>query len=298
MLESTIARPRTAFAAMAAVILIAGVAATPALGNVSPGPERAMSFGIVPQQSASRLAKVWIPFLNHVAEKSGYRINFATARDIPTFEACLAKGAYDLSYMNPYHYTVFHDVAGYRAFARQSNKKLKGLIVVRKSANITRLEDLGGSDLAFPSPAAFGASVIPRAELRSRGVAFTPQYVRSHDSVYRAVSSGLVAAGGGVLRTFNTVPANIRDQLKIIYRTSGYTPHAFAAHPDVSEETLATISKIMRETATLAPGHLKTLGMKGIEAAQNADWDDVRSLKLKKSQTNVIAEGGGQCLSG
>jgi hypothetical protein len=38
--------------------------------------------------------------------------------------------------------------------------------------------------------------------------------------------------------------------------------------------------------------------MKGIEAAQNADWDDVRSLKLKKSQTNVIAEGGGQCLSG
>jgi len=164
MLESTIARPRTAFAAMAAVILIAGVAATPALGNVSPGPEKAMSFGIVPQQSASRLAKVWIPFLNHVAEKSGYRINFATARDIPTFEACLAKGAYDLSYMNPYHYTVFHDVAGYRAFARQSNKKLKGLIVVRKSANITRLEDLGGSDLAFPSPAAFGASVIPRAE--------------------------------------------------------------------------------------------------------------------------------------
>ena len=298
MLESTIARPRTAFAAMAAVILIAGVAATPALGNVSPGPEKAMSFGIVPQQSASRLAKVWIPFLNHVAEKSGYRINFATARDIPTFEACLAKGAYDLSYMNPYHYTVFHDVAGYRAFARQSNKKLKGLIVVRKSANITRLEDLGGSDLAFPSPAAFGASVIPRAELRSRGVAFTPQYVRSHDSVYRAVSSGLVAAGGGVLRTFNTVPANIRDQLKIIYRTSGYTPHAFAAHPDVSEETLATISKIMRETATLAPGHLKTLGMKGIEAAQNTDWDDVRSLKLKKSQTNVIAEGGGQCLSG
>jgi phosphonate transport system substrate-binding protein len=200
--------------------------------------------------------------------------------------------------MNPYHYTVFHDVAGYRAFARQSNKKLKGLIVVRKSANITRLEDLGGSDLAFPSPAAFGASVIPRAELRSRGVAFTPQYVRSHDSVYRAVSSGLVEAGGGVLRTFNTVPANIRDQLKIIYRTSGYTPHAFAAHPDVSEETLATISKIMRETATLAPGHLKTLGMKGIEAAQNTDWDDVRSLKLKKSQTNVIAEGGGQCLSG
>ena len=298
MLESTIARPRTAFAAMAAVILIAGVAATPALGNVSPGPEKAMSFGIVPQQSASRLAKVWIPFLNHVAEKSGYRSNFATARDIPTFEACLAKGAYDLSYMNPYHYTVFHDVAGYRAFARQSNKKLKGLIVVRKSANITRLEDLGGSDLAFPSPAAFGASVIPRAELRSRGVAFTPQYVRSHDSVYRAVSSGLVEAGGGVLRTFNTVPANIRDQLKIIYRTSGYTPHAFAAHPDVSEETLATISKIMRETATLAPGHLKTLGMKGIEAAQNTDWDDVRSLKLKKSQTNVIAEGGGQCLSG
>lgn len=292
------AQPRNALAVIAAAGFFVGVAATPAIAKTSDKSAKTISFGIVPQQSASRLAKVWIPFLNHVAENSGYKINFATARDIPTFEACLAKGAYDISYMNPYHYTVYHDLAGYRAFGRQSNKQLKGLIVVRKAGKITRLEDLAGSELAFPSPAAFGASVVPRAELRSRGVAFKPKYVRSHDSVYRAVSSGLVEAGGGVLRTFNTVPANIRDQLRIIYRTAGYTPHAFAAHSSVSADDLVAISKIMFETATVAPELLKSLGMKGIQTAQNKDWDDVRGLNLKKAQTNVIAEGGGQCLSG
>lgn len=291
-------QPKTAFAIVATFGLLIGVAAKTAQADRPGEPTKTMSFGIVPQQSASRLAKVWIPFLNHVSEKSGYRLTFATARDIPTFEACLAKGAYDLSYMNPYHYTVFHDVSGYRAFARQSNKLLKGIIVVRKSAKFKRLEDLSGSDLAFPSPAAFGASVIPRAELRSRGVVFKPKYVRSHDSVYRAVSSGLAQAGGGVLRTFNTVPAKIRDQLRVIYRTAGYTPHAFAAHPGVGSDVVANLSKIMSETASVAPALLKTLGMKGIQAADNKDWNDVRRLNLKKAQTNVIAEGGGKCLSG
>ena len=77
--------------------------------------------------------------------------------------------------MNPYHYTTFSHTAGYRAFARQKNKKLKGLIVVRKSDSATNLKDLDGSKIAFPSPAAFGASVIPRAELQAKGVSFTPR---------------------------------------------------------------------------------------------------------------------------
>ena len=283
---------------MPVAALMLAAAAFPGNAASKTNTETTLSFGIVPQQSASRLARVWIPFLNHVSSETGIKVRFATARDIPTFEACLAQGAYDMSYMNPYHYTVFHDVAGYQAFARQKDKLLKGLIVVRKGDSVKRLEDLSGSELAFPSPAAFGASVIPRAEMRSRGVAFAPKYVRSHDSVYRAVASGLVKAGGGVLRTFNTVPENVRSGLKIIYRTSGYTPHAFAAHKRVPANMLKRISKVMTEIGAKAPGLLKPLGMKGIQSARNGDWNDVRALQLKKSQTEVVATGKGQCLSG
>ena len=60
-----------------------------------------LTFGIVPQQSASRLAQIWVPVFDYLSEKTGMRIQFATAKDIPAFEACLARGAYDLAYMKP-----------------------------------------------------------------------------------------------------------------------------------------------------------------------------------------------------
>lgn len=252
-------------------------------------------FGIVPQQSATRLAQVWVPLLDALSAASGHQLEFATAKDIPTFEACLASGAYDVAYMNPYHYTVFHRSSGYEAFARQAEKRLRGVLVARIDSGIEALDDLDGEVLAFPSPAAFGASVIPRAELRGQSVSFTPRYVQSHDSVYRSVALGLFAAGGGVGRTLGNVPEDLRAQLKVIYRTDEYTPHAFATAPDLPAETRAAIASALLsidDEALLDP-----LGMAGFEAAANGDWDDVRALNLTDGQTQIVEDGSVQCLS-
>lgn len=255
-------------------------------------------FGIVPQQSASRLAKIWGPFLDHLSQETGQRLRFGTAKDIPTFEACLAKGAYDLAYMNPYHYTTFHQVTGYKAFARQAKKRLRGLIVVRDDSDYRHLEDLDDQAVAFPSPAAFGASVIPRAEMKSRDMIIRPAYVKSHDSVYRAVVAGLFPAGGGVLRTFGNVPDALKSQLRVLYRTDAYTPHAFAAHPNLDKGLVAKITDEMLAIANQEPILLKALGMVGFEAATNADWDDVRSLNLSQNHTDIVINDRHTCHSG
>ena len=255
-------------------------------------------FGIVPQQSASRLAQVWVPFLERLSTASGYEIEFATAKDIPTFEACLSKGAYDVAYMNPYHYTVFHEVAGYQAIARVRDKRLKGILVARKNAKSVQLADLSGQSVAFPSPAAFGASVIPRAELKARGIDVTPNYVKSHDSVYRAVAAGLMPAGGGVMRTFNNIPADLRDQLEVIYRTDGYTPHAFAVSSRFSPADSQILFEAMQQVAANEAQVLQPLGMKGFAKAANEDWDDIRALRLNKNHTQIVADESLQCHSG
>ncbi|MCG8490558.1 MAG: phosphate/phosphite/phosphonate ABC transporter substrate-binding protein [Sneathiellales bacterium] len=269
------------------------------LGSVSGGQAATgekLTVGVVPQQSATRLAKIWVPFLQEISKRSGQELVFATAKDIPAFEACLAQGAYDIAYMNPYHYTEFHDAVGYQAFARQKEKRLRGIIVTRQDTDLTELADLDGATVAFPSPAAFGASVVPRAEMKGQGIDITPRYVKSHDSVYRAVSAGMVPAGGGVLRTFNTVDPKIREQLKVIYRTDGYTPHAFAAHPDVPKAVVETIFSAMETLEGTAEGLLKALGMAGIEPGRNADWDDVRALGLERSHTRIVKDGEAKCL--
>jgi len=44
------------------------------------------TFGIVPQQAASKLAQQWVPIMSYISEETGYQIEFKTSTDIPEFE--------------------------------------------------------------------------------------------------------------------------------------------------------------------------------------------------------------------
>jgi len=243
------------------------------------------SFGIVPQQAASKLAKTWGPILSYVSKKTGYRLEFATAKDIPTFEQNLIEGKYDFSYMNPYHYTVFHRVSGYNALAKARDKRIKGIIVVRKASDIKALKQLAGAGIAFPSPAAFAASILTRGELNSRHIAFTAHYVSSHDSVYRDVAAGLFKAGGGVVRTFEAVDPAVRAKLRVLWTTAGYTPHAIAANSRVPKAVVQRVQAALVGMDETPEGRrlLAPLKITGWEAAKDADWDDVRSLHIHQA---------------
>ncbi|MEM6986939.1 MAG: phosphate/phosphite/phosphonate ABC transporter substrate-binding protein [Pseudomonadota bacterium] len=242
-----------------------------------------MTLSIVPQQSASKLARLWTPIVVYLSEKTGHTIQFATAKDIPTFEERLAEGHYDIAYMNPYHYTVFSREPGYEAFARQKDKRIKGIVVVKKDSPLSDLYELEGETLAFPSPAAFAASVLPRSHFREEGIDITPQYVSSHDSVYLSVAAGFFPAGGGVMRTFNNADPEVREKLKVFWTTKTYTPHAFAAHPRVPQDVVDSIAAAMMEMNTDPEGQalLKSINFKGVQPAKNEDWNDVRGLGIE-----------------
>lgn len=242
-----------------------------------------LTFGIVPQQAATKLAEAWTPVLRHLEERSGSRLLFRTAPDIPAFEGRLANGEFDIAYMNPYHYTVFHLSPGYRAFAREKDRRIEGILVVPKDSPIRSIRELDGRTLIFPAPAAFAASVLPRVALARENVSFVAKFVASHDSVYRAVASGLYPAGGGIVRTLDTVEPEIRDRLRILWRTGPYTPHAFAAHPRVPGEVVERLRRAMEAMDKEPAGRelLTVLAFKGIEEARDSDWDDVRGLGIE-----------------
>lgn len=242
-----------------------------------------LTFGIVPQQSAKKMAALWTPIFQHINQQTGLELRFSTAKDIPTFEKRLLKGEYDIAYMNPYHYTVFSQKPGYRAIAKQKNKRIKGIMVVRKDSELNELSDLRQKTLAFPSPAAFAASVLPRAKMAQEGIDFNPQYVSSHDSVYLSVAKGFFPAGGGVIRTFNNTNEEIRKQLRIMWTTPGYTPHAIAVHPKISPKVSKQIQQALLDLNDREKGRqlLQGINFKAIEAAKDNHWDDVRALDIK-----------------
>ncbi len=244
--------------------------------------EKPLTFGIVPQQSASKLARLWRPILNHLEQETGLKFVFSTAKTIPIFEQRVAEGQYDIAYMNPYHYTAFHANPGYEAIAKQKNKRIKGIIVVRKDSSIKNIEELADQTLAFPAPAAFAASVLPRAHFKQQALNITPKYVSSHDSVYLSIAKGLYPAGGGVMRTFNNVDPQIRDQLKVLWTTKEYTPHAIAVHPklEIEKRNKIQAALIKMNDTPKSMNLLKALNFKGIEMAEDAHWNDVRTLGI------------------
>jgi len=246
--------------------------------------DEVLTFGVVPQQSASKLARLWTPILKHISQQSGLKLRFTTAKDITTFEKRLAAGEYDISYMNPYHYVVFSKTPGYRALSKARDKQIKGIIVAHKNSKISSLTELDNSTLAFPSPAAFAASILTRSDLESQNVKFKPKYVSSHDSVYHAVAKGFYPAGGGVLRTFRNMALEARSQLRILWTTKGYTPHAIAAHPRIDHRDIQKIQLALTNMDQNTDGKklLHNIKIKGFENATDQNWDDVRKLNLNQ----------------
>lgn len=243
-----------------------------------------ITVGIVPQQSATELARVWIPLLQEAAARSGVALVFRTAPDIPTFEERLRRGEYDIAYMNPYHYTVFSRSPGYKAFAKEKDRQLVGIIVVAKSSPISDIKQLAGKAVAFPAPGAFAASILPRAEFSRLDIPIETRYVNSHDSVYRGVAQGVFVAGGGIKRTLESIDPEISSRLRILTTTPGYVPHAFAAHPRVNSETVNKVFIGLNSLANDEDGRklLTPLSFKAIEAATDRDWNAVRQLKIEQ----------------
>lgn len=243
-----------------------------------------ITLGIVPQQSPFDIEQNWGALVSYLEQETGLTILIKTASSIPIFEERCREGRYDMSYMNPYHYVVFSQSNGYKAIAKQKNKKIQGIMVMRNEDMGMPLSDLADAKLAFPSPAAFAASLLTRAHLTNEEIPFEPVYVRSHDSVYRAVATGLYPAGGGVKRTFKATDPQIKDKLHIAWTTEKYTPHALAVHPRMSKEDIHKIQNalVKLDDPNEYKDILSPLRFKGWMRAVDEDWNDVRALGLNE----------------
>jgi len=85
-----------------------------------------------------------------------------------------------------------------------------------------------------------------------------------------------------VKRTFAATDPAVREQLRILWTTDRFTPHALAVHPRVPDALASDIQSVL---ATLDspddhPAVLGPIKFNGWVPAGDADWDDVRALGL------------------
>ena len=260
----------------------------------------ALRFGVVPQGPPAEILAAWQPIAAALERDLGRPVEAVTTPDIPTFEACVHMGLYDIVYLNPYHYVVFSQTTGYRAVAHRADARLKGLIIVNQDSAVTSLAQLEGERIAFPSQAAFAASILVRAELRAAGIDYTPVYTRSHESGYLAVARDLLVAAGGVNRTFGIFTANNPDYgiLRVIHQPDGYTPHPIAVAPRLNEQTVAQITQTLSGLHYTDPEALTLLAIGRFQSPQEGAYDDVRALAIPPEETGINLQGNPACRSG
>lgn len=241
------------------------------------------SFGIGPVQSAVELAKRWTPIMQYLSEKSGLKLEFKTAKDIPTFQQQMKDGQFDFVFINPYHYMVFHKTTGYTVFAHEKDGELRSILVVKKDGPIQDVSQLAEQTIAFPAANAFAATWLQTNMLRAKGIEATPQYVNSLDSVYRSVAKGLFPAGGGEMRTFGSFDPATKAELRILWTSEPLPPFAFAAHPRVPKEIVALVQQAMANMDQTVEGMalLKVNNFKGMEMADDKEYDAIRKMNIK-----------------
>ncbi len=247
--------------------------------------EKIYSVGVVPQFEARRIATIWQPILDEVSQRSGVKLQLKASPNIPRFEEQFAAGEFDFAYMNPYHAIQANKIQGYTPLLRDNGRNLFGIIVVKKDSPIMSVEELDGKTVAFPAPNALGAALLPRAEFnRKFNIKVKELYVKSHSSVYLNVLLGKADAGGGVQKTLSQQPENIRQQLRILYKTSIVPPHPFTAHPRIDKSIQEKVAAAFLELGNSKKGKalLKKIPMKKIGTASIEDYEPVKKMELDK----------------
>ena len=243
------------------------------------------SFGVVPQFDARRIYSIWRPILDELQTITGLRFVLRGSATIPAFEDEFRGGEFDFAYMNPYQVVLASKGQGYEPIVRDIGRKLHGIVVVRKDSDIQTLDRLDGKEMAFPAPGALGATLLVRSEFQDKyHIDVKPRFVQTHSSVYLNVAIGEVDAGGGVQKTFSQQPVEVKDALRILYRTQEVAPHPVAAHPRVP----AHIQKVVQQ-AFLKMGEndrmwqlLSKIPVKRIGAASMADYEPLVNMKLDR----------------
>lgn len=152
-------------------------------------------------------------------------------------------GEYDFVYLNPLMYLEAKKRAGYSALARDGTLA-HGVLVVRRDGP-RLLAGLAGKAIAFPAPAAAGATIFVRRDLRHAGIQHDLAYLGTHESVYRAVAAGQYAGGGGTLKTFQQSAPALRQELRVLHQTAPLMGHIVGVHPRVPATEVARVRQIL-----------------------------------------------------
>tara|TARA_R110001592_G_scaffold81050_1_gene240819 strand:- start:27067 stop:27984 length:918 start_codon:yes stop_codon:yes gene_type:complete len=229
--------------------------------------------------------EIWEAVFAYIANETGLELKFEPASSQLTFELNLAKSYYDLALVSPLQFDAFRQSPGYQAQVKRKAQPIRAIIFVKKNGNIKTFSELRDATIAFPNPLNFESSIVPRESLKRLKFNIIPQFLASEEAVYKEVISEQYIAGSGTHESFLAQPIEIRNSLKVIWDSPGFSPHPLVAHPRVDFFSLvklkrAFVDMIKNEDAKKLLPYIFVDN--GFEVARDSDWDEIKLIDLNE----------------
>ena len=243
-------------------------------------------FGVNPFVAPSVIKEQYVPILELVAEKIGYKARVIIVTDYDALGRTLLQGTVDIGWFSPFAYVSAKEKGNVLPLVTPIVNKATsytGYIIARKDKGYKTIDDLKGKRFGFVDLKSASGYVYPRALLAASGKdpkSFFGEtlFVGSHDRVIEGVLNGSLDAGATYSEALERVGAsgvNLND-FEIISSTDPIPKDAIAARPGFEQELADKINEAFMATTDKENPFMTKTHINGFVKAKDADYEVVR----------------------
>lgn len=209
------------------------------LANATPP----LVFGVLNQQSLARTAARWNPVLNHITQKTGLTFSLSMGPTVADTNAMMSRGEFDFLFSNHNFRPEFD--ALYSVIARLAGPPIRGVVAVPEASTATKLRDLAGLRVAFPSKDAFVAYAVPMLAFTKAKVQVETVFAGTQDAALLMLKAGQVAAAAVNSRFLTQFAAQQGLDYRPVFTSEGFAELPVSAHPRVAAKTVAAVREAL-----------------------------------------------------
>lgn len=245
-------------------------------------------FAVHPLHNPSKLTEAYQPLVEHLNRAiPSARFELEASRDYQAYEAKFRARTPEFLLPNPWH-TLEAMKVGYRVVAMAGDAAdFKGIFIVRRDSKLRTPADLKGRKVAYPSPTALAACIMPQWFLHERGLDVNKdignRYVGSQESSIMNAYLGEVAAAATwppPWRAFQKDRPKEAAQLKVIWETPPLMNNSVMARDDVPKALVDQMRDQLYRLHETEAGRAILAGMETarFHAADDASYAPVRDF--------------------
>lgn len=203
-------------------------------------------FGVNPFTSPENIKNMYVPILNGVFNKIGYKMRIMIVKDYDALNNGIDEGIIDVAWFSPFAYVIAHEKSGIEPIVSpkvNGRVAYNGFIITRNDSGINSIEDLKGKSFGYVDEGSASGYLYARHILKTKGmnpdkIFSKSAFMGSHDNVIKAVLSGEIDAGATYNEALDTALKNgvETNKLKIIAKTADIPKDAIAVNPSLPKE--------------------------------------------------------------